>query len=162
LKRYSRVRHAPSELEYRGRPVPGRGASPPPRQYQRAVLAALGLSTRIVLIDWDRFEEPAPLFLDLFPSLMRSGSPRLNGKAGRYADSLEMLLRAGPGRFHRSYLERVLGDVSWREALTFFQLSAMQYLLAAAMDSDRLDRLVPACKARITICERALDIRRVH
>lgn len=123
---------------------------------------------RAVIIDWDRFEEPAPLFLDpisdLFHRLCRPAADATDWRAA-YLARIDRLMRAGAGdaqaegpagAFPGSQARALLGELGWRRAATFYVASYAERWATSVLASGAWDEAATraVCEERFDRCAR--------
>jgi hypothetical protein len=112
----------------------------------------------LLIIDWDHFEDPAPLVLDVFPMAMRSvsGRSRTEKPWVEYGHRLRRLFGRTARVRHRERIEPLLGELTWVEAVALFQLSRVNYHLQELEHYGLLHQVVDRYRLHLDVCRSAL------
>ncbi len=111
----------------------------------------------LTIIDWDRFEEPAPLLLDGMHALFHEAMRQERGVRDpqqRYLAALERLLQRPAGSL-ADRVQSVIGELDWAEAVMLYIVSYQQYWLDLAPLSATKAEVEQAVRLRLELCERA-------
>jgi SAM-dependent methyltransferase len=113
---------------------------------------------QLVLIDWDHFEDPAPLVLDVFATAMRSirGDRRSELPWIQYVHRLERLFDRTVSISHRERIESLLGELTWVEAVALYQLNGMSHHFEGLDHVGALDDMLERFQGRLEVCRDAL------
>jgi ATP-binding cassette, subfamily C, bacterial len=110
---------------------------------------------RLVMIDWDFFEESSPLFLDAMHAVFRLALRESNsGVPGRrrFVDFLELLYARDAVFPLLRYAVSLLGELTWEEAVTLYVLSDCNRVLFNLPDLERSAEMEEECRVRLAAC----------
>jgi ATP-binding cassette, subfamily C, bacterial len=110
---------------------------------------------RLVMIDWDLFEEPSPLFLDAIHAVFGHVIKESNTSfpvGGRYVHFLKRLYAQDPAFPLLRYAVGLIGELTWEEAVTLYVLSDCNRMLLHHTDPDRSTTVEQECRKRLSAC----------
>ena len=117
---------------------------------------------RLVIIDWDRMEEPAPLFLDGLSALCHrlvreeSGSPDWKSA---YLAAIDRLMTPDPKDPLTPSVQALTGELGWREAVAFYVVSYAHRWAESTLSTAPWDEAAvrSACRDRFELCASWLE-----
>ena len=118
---------------------------------------------RLVIIDWDRMEEPAPLFLDGLSAvchrLVREESGPPDWRAA-YLAALDRLMTPNPSNTLTQTVQALAGELDWQEAVTFYVVSSTQHWAESTLSTAPWDEAAvrTTCRERFELCAASLEV----